>query len=93
MIKHIVIFKTEKNAPLQEIKRRIEDLKTKIPQIIRIEVGIDINFDPASSDFSVYTEVKDVKDLEIYAKHPEHLKVIEFIKQYVTERKVIDYEV
>jgi hypothetical protein len=30
MIRHIVIFKTKENTPLDEFKRRIENLKNEI---------------------------------------------------------------
>jgi hypothetical protein len=93
MIRHVVIFKAEQNAPLKEFKEKIENLKNIIPQIISIEVGIDINFDPTSSDFCVITDVDNIEDLKIYATHPEHIKVIEFLKPYILERKVVDYKV
>ncbi|GAX88101.1 conserved hypothetical protein [Lebetimonas natsushimae] len=92
MIKHVVIFKTQKNAPLNEFKKRIEDLKIYIKEIKSIEVGIDIRFDKNPSDFCVITKVENIKDLEIYATHPKHLEVIEFIKPYIKERCVVDYE-
>jgi cell division GTPase FtsZ len=92
MIRHVVVFKAKENAPLKEIKEKIENLKNEIKEIMHIEVGIDIKFDKNSSDFCVITEVENIKDLEIYATHPKHLKVIEFIKPYVKERHVVDYE-
>ena len=92
MIRHVVIFKTKNNAPLNEFKEKIENLKNYIPEITHIEVGIDIRFDKNPSDFCVITEVKDIEALKIYANHPEHLKVIEFIKPYVVQRSVVDYE-
>ncbi|WP_456480233.1 Dabb family protein [Nautilia sp.] len=93
MIRHVVLFKTEKNAPLQEFKEKIENLKNLIDEIVKIEVGIDIRFDPDSSDFCVITEVKSLNDLKIYAQHPEHLKVISYVKPYIKERKVVDFKV
>jgi hypothetical protein len=93
MIRHVVIFKTKQNAPLNEFKEKIENLKNEIKEIMHIEVGIDIKFDKNSSDFCVITEVKDIKDLEIYATHPKHLEVIEFIKSFIKERRVVDYEI
>ena len=92
MIKHIVIFKTKQNAPLNKFKQKIEDLKNFIPEIIDIEVGIDIKFDKNSSDFCVITLLKNIKDLQIYATHPKHIEVINSIKPYITERKVVDFE-
>ncbi|ACM92287.1 stress responsive A/B Barrel Domain superfamily [Nautilia profundicola AmH] len=93
MIKHVVLFKTKENAPLEIFKEKIENLKNDIPEIINIQVGIDIKFDPNSSDFCVITDVKNINDLEIYAKHPKHLEVISYIKPYIIERKVVDFKV
>jgi hypothetical protein len=93
MIKHLVLFKFKENGPLEEFKEKIEDLKNHIPEIIHIEAGIDIKFDSSSSDFAVFTQVKNLEDLKIYATHPKHLEVIEFLKPFVIERKVVDYEV
>jgi len=93
MIRHVVIFDFEKNAPVDEIKNKILNLKNLIKEIKHIEVGIDVGFDPKPSDLCIITEVEDLKDLEIYAKHPDHIKVIEFIKPYVISRKVVDYKV
>ena len=93
MIRHVVIFKAENNAPLEEFKKRIENLKNDIKEIIDIKVGIDINFDPASADFCVITDVKNIEDLKIYANHPKHLEVINFLKPYINERKVVDFKV
>ncbi|WP_457563768.1 Dabb family protein [Caminibacter pacificus] len=93
MIRHVVIFKTKEDAPLLEFKKRIENLKNYIPEIKHIEVGVDIRYDKNPSDFCVITEVESLKELDIYAKHPKHLEVIEFIKPYVIERRVVDYNV
>ncbi len=93
MIRHVVVFKAKENAPLEEFKNRIEALKSVIPQIKHIEVGIDIRYDKDPSDFCVITEVENVEDLDVYAKHPKHLEVIEFLKPYILERRVVDYNV
>ena len=93
MIRHVVLLKFQKNSPLEEIKKKIEDLKNHIPQIISISANIDIKFEENASDMCIITEVKDVYDLEIYAKHPKHLEVINFIKKYAIERRVADFHV
>ena len=91
MIRHVVIFKAKENAPIDEFKKRIENLKNEIEEIIDIKVGIDINFDPTSSDFCVITDVKFIEDLKIYANHPKHIEVIKFLKPYIVERRVVDF--
>ena len=91
MIKHVVIFKTKENAPIDEFKKQIENLKNEIKEIINIKVGIDIHFDPTSSDFCVITDVKNIEELKIYANHPKHIEVINFLKPYIIERRVDDF--
>ena len=93
MIKHVVILKLNENSPFEEIKEKIMNLKNHIPQIINIEVGIDIRFDKNPSDIAIITILKNKKDLEIYANHPKHLEVIKnYIKPYLKERRVVDFE-
>jgi hypothetical protein len=44
-------------------------------------------------DLSIYTEFENRAGLEAYAIHPEHLKVVEFIKRVVDGSKVSDYSI
>ena len=93
MIKHIVLFKVNDKSKIDTAKQMILDLKDKIPEIIEIEVFSDIGYDDSASDFGLITTFKNMNDLDIYAKHPDHLEVIKFIKTIATERKAIDYEI
>ena len=93
MIRHVVLLKLDKNAPLETIKEKILQLSNFIDIIINIEVGIDIGFDPASSDICIIADFNNIKDLKIYANHPKHLEVIQnYIKPYLISRNVVDYE-
>jgi len=91
LIRHIVLCKLKENTPFEEIKSKIENLKNYIAEIKHIEVGADIGYDKSASDFCILAEFDDEKGLDIYAKHPKHLEVIEFLKQFLTERRVVDY--
>ena len=92
MIKHIVIFKVNDKSKIDTAKNLILNLKTKIPEIITIEVFTDIGYDDTASDFGLIATFKNEHDLDIYAKHPDHLEVIKFIKTIATERRAIDYK-
>ena len=94
MIVHIVMFKfneEDKQANLVKVRAILEQLPKKIDELISLEVGI--NFDKAdrAMDLSLYSTFKTKEDLESYAVHPAHLKVVEFIKTVVCESKVVDY--
>ncbi|HXL73494.1 MAG TPA: Dabb family protein [bacterium] len=100
MIKHIVLWKLKedeggwsKQENAFELKRRLEALKNKIPEILEMEIGFPIEKGETVSDVALYSLFKDKVSLEIYQKHPEHQKVVEFVKQIAVERRVVDYEV
>jgi len=99
MIKHIVLFKLKdvaedatKDQNAKRVKSELEALSAKIPQIRRLEVGI--NFIPSDTayDIAIYSEFANERDLETYLKHPEHVKVAEFVGKVRESRVVVDYK-
>lgn len=99
MIKHIVLWKLKNSARgknkqdnASELKVVLEALKEKIEVINKIEVGINLNRSVAAYDVALYSEFDSLGDLEIYQKHPEHLKVVDFVNEIREERVVVDYE-
>ena len=100
MIKHIVMWKLEENAEgntklenAKIIKEKLEALVVIIPEIVELEVGIDILGTNQSYDVVLVSIFKSLEELDIYAKHPEHLKVGEFVGKVRKDRVAVDYEV
>jgi hypothetical protein len=100
MIRHIVMWKLkdfaegcskEENARM--IKARLEALRGKIEQIGHLEVGINSIASDMSYDAVLITEFEDVQALDAYKKHPEHVKVSEFVAKVREGRAVVDYQV
>lgn len=100
MVKHIVCWKLkeealgnskEKNAQL--IKEKLEGLGGKIEGLIRIEAGI--NFLDSSSNYDVvlYSELDSEESLDFYQNHPLHKEILPFIREVVSNRVAVDYEV
>ena len=88
MVKHIVVWRLkdfaegrrkEENAIL--MKSMLEDLKNKIDFVKNLEVGINLLKSDAALDVVLYSEFETKEDLDTYMKHPEHLKVVEFINK------------
>jgi hypothetical protein len=75
------------------MKEWIEDLKFKIPEIQFLEAGININPADDAFDIVLYSAFEDAAALERYQNHPEHIKFKEKIKNFRSEKKVVDYEV
>lgn len=99
MIKHIVMWKLkdnynrmDKNEIAVKLKNELEGLKTKIPEIGKIEAGINFNPSDAAYDVVLYSEFESNEALSIYQKHPDHVKIAEFVSEVRTERCVVDYE-
>lgn len=98
MVKHIVMWKLKdnylgqsKNEIAKEVKRRLESLKNIINEVRTIEVGINEIQAEQAYDLVLYTEFYSQEDLSFYQTHPEHLKVVEYIRQVNKKRVVVDY--
>ncbi len=100
MIKHIVMWRlkdfahgADKEGNAKKLKSLLESLESKISEIKRIEVGININPSYGAFDVVLYSEFDTLSDLEAYQKHPEHLEVVSFVNEVRSERRVVDYEI
>lgn len=99
MVRHIVMWKLKdfaEEATRQEnavkMKQMLENLRGKIPGLLKIEVGIDFSATDASGDVVLCSEHTDRAALESYQRHPEHQKCVAFVKNVVSERRLVDYE-
>lgn len=99
MVKHIVAWNFKKELSSQEnygnakrVKEELEGLKSKIKEIITIEVIID-PLRSGSFDVILLSEFDSVETLEAYQVHKEHLRVSRFVGSVLTNRKCIDYEI
>lgn len=102
MIKHIVMWTLKDEAlgktkaeNAEAMKAMLKELPAKIPGlVVELEAVSGELFESVpKTDVALYTSFKTKEDLKAYATHPEHLKVVEFIKSVAAERRVIDYEV
>ncbi len=101
MLKHIVFFQLAEQAEgktkaenAQIIKEGLENLIHIIPELKKIEVGINHPDTPSSNyDLALYCEFDSVKGLDIYQEHPEHKKVAGYIGKVRTGRACVDYEI
>ena len=95
MIVHIVMFKfreEHKSENIAQVQKELNALVEKIDELKSIEVGVDFNGSNRAFDLSLYSTFDSKDALACYAKHPEHLRVVELIKEVTSESKVVDYE-
>ena len=101
MVKHIVLFQFQDFAEgktkvenLQIVKEKLENLIHFIPQLRKIEVGLNLEESPQSNfDMALTTEFENYQDLSIYTDHPEHQAVLVYIGKVKKERVCVDYEI
>ncbi|WP_459202508.1 Dabb family protein [Methanococcus sp. CF] len=99
MIKHVVMWKLKDNLGKEEkfenakiIKDDLESLRKLVPEIKRIEVGINSEKFENNYDVVLIAEFDSFEDLDIYQKNPEHVKVAEFVKSVAKLRTAVDFE-
>jgi len=99
MLKHIVMwqFKDEaegrsKKENCARVKEMLEALPARIPFIRKLEVGLNAYASSMSADMVLVTEFDSKGDLDLYAVHPEHVKVSEYVGKVRNTRIVCDYE-
>ncbi|MBU1230024.1 MAG: Dabb family protein [Proteobacteria bacterium] len=100
MIKHIVMWTLKdeaegagKAANALRMKELLEALGGLIPVIREIEVGVGVFAASPACDVILYSAFASRADLDAYQAHPEHQKVVAFVKQVAASRSVVDYEI
>ena len=100
MIKHIVLWRLKEYAEgstkqenALKVKAMLENMRGKIPGMLKLEVGLNFEGSDTACDISLYTEFESRDALDAYQIHPVHMKVKEFLPLVRSERRVVDYEV
>ncbi|NOR86010.1 MAG: Dabb family protein [Bacteroidales bacterium] len=97
MFKHIVMMKLKQadesvfKERLMKLEKMLNKLKTQIPSLVALEVGLNISKRPTAYDIVIVSEFIDEKELDKYRVHPKHIIVLDYIKEVVAEAKVVDY--
>ncbi len=99
MVRHIVTWTIKeangqsKQENIELLANQLKALKTFIPQIVYLEVGINSSKAPQNNfDIVLISDFASFEDLDIYQEHPEHLKVVELVKSIRVDRACVDYE-
>lgn len=98
MLRHVVMVKakdsfsySEKAEKLNQFKNSLEDLKGKINELNYLEVGMNMNTKPSAYDLILITEFDSETALDLYRVHPDHLKVLDLLKELAGNVAVVDY--
>ena len=94
MLVHIVMFKFKeenKKANIIQAKQMLENLMGAVPSLRSIDVGVNFIEADRAMDLSIIAVFESKEGLDVYDSHPEHQKVVTFIKSVVEYSKAVDY--
>lgn len=95
MVRHIVIFKfkgdvAERRATAEKFKSKLDVLPEIIPELIRIETGINCN-EKENSDLVLIAEAATLDDVAAYSAHPAHVAAVDSVRSRIESRTCADY--
>ncbi len=98
MIKHIVMWKLKDEAEgltkaenALWMKQNLEALAGVVPELLSVEVGININTSESAYDAVLVSTFHSMDDLAKYKVHPEHVKISAYCKLIRESRVACDY--
>ncbi len=95
MLRHIVMMKfsdREKAGELsKQVKKMLEDLVPVVDELKRMEVGLNISTRASAFDLVLTADFDDEQGLDAYRVHPDHVKILDFMKDAVEKTAVVDY--
>jgi hypothetical protein len=100
MIRHVVIWKFKQTADgydrltnMERVKGELEALPKRMPGVIRrLEVGLNDLENGTNYDLVLIADFDDYQALDVYLKHPEHLKVADLVTKVRENRVAADYK-
>ncbi len=100
MYKHIVLWKLKETAEGKsreelalEVKRRLDELPTHIPEIVSYETGINIgDYGASFYDVSVVSVFENKDTFWAYTKYPIHDAAVAYIQSVTEAEEIVDYE-
>jgi hypothetical protein len=95
MLQHYVLIKFKNGTSdehLGDFCKRMLALRTTIPTIEHLEIGLDILHDARSWDLILIMRFASTEALRDYQHHPEHLKVMAFNQPFVADVASVDFK-
>lgn len=94
MIRHIVLFKIKQGTSIEKIHdlvRSLKNLRESIFYVYELEVGLDIGKKSNSYDIALNSVFENSDDLEAYAVHPEHVKILKKVSELCESTVKVDF--
>jgi hypothetical protein len=93
MIRHFVMMTFLEADDATEAKTRLEDLTAHIPELLTLEVFLDVLHTDVSADLALITTHDNADTLKAYQQHPVHEAFGQWVRPRLSARVVVDAEV
>ncbi len=95
MLKHIVMIKFNPGEDVEKLShefiQRLRALETSVPTLKSMEVGKNISTKPSAYHLVLTALFDDEEGLNAYRAHPDHVKILERMKETVEAVAAVDY--
>lgn len=97
MLRHIVLFKYKESCTTAELDKIAEEfckLESKIPLIRQLDWGTNNSPEGRGAGFQhcFHLLFKDKTSRDLYLVHPEHTRFGDFVRDYLKDVLVFDFE-
>jgi hypothetical protein len=80
------------NEDIEALEKSLNELPNAIVEIYTYEFGRNVVRSDRSYDFALVSSFANVEALERYQRHPDHLKVVEMLKNKCEKIITVDFE-
>ena len=95
MLKHIVMIKFNAGQDVEKLSdefiQKLKALESSVDSLKAMEVGKSISAKPSAFHLVLTALFEDEAGLNAYRTHPDHVKILERMKETVTAVVAVDY--
>ena len=95
MLRHIVMIKFKPEVDLVDVsaetKKILLALEKSIDPLLKMEVGLNFSTRSSAYDLVLLADFSDEDGLNVYRDHPDHIKVLDYLKNVMHKATVVDY--
>lgn len=95
MLRHIVMIKLKSSIDIKlvsnELLVMLNNLENSVDSLLKIETGLNVSVKPSAYDVVLTADFRDEAGLDSYRVHPEHVKVLDYLKIVMEKAVVVDY--
>ena len=93
VIRHVVLMRFADPRDASEAKARLDGLVGVVPELLSLQVDLDVLRSEASWDLALVSTHDDLDGLRAYQGHPAHAAFGEWLRPRLSARASVDAEV